>query len=184
MRHLMEFGLVLFLAGAPMGCVIVRITGEVYERGPDPQEDAFIKVSSVSGGELTLSDGRKFQLLGVDVSELTGEQLKALETRVAIMVVDQPRLVLAEVRGGKAKIEESYYRPLQSGALVVTLFPKRVGVPPVRIDVGQRIIAEGDARTKLDEIDDPKLREWYAASEMRAKTAGLGIWGGSGRGDD
>ena len=177
MRNVAKVGLILLVAGAPMGCIVIKLTGQGYARAPDPQEDCFIKVSKVSARELALGDGRKLQLLGVDVSGLTEKQLKAFETVVATITVGRPRLVLAELRGDKARIEESYYRPPQAGALVITVFPQRVEVPPTRIDVGQRIIAGGYARAKPDEIEDLKLRAWYAASEERAKAAGLGVWG-------
>jgi len=175
MRYMMKLGLVLLLSGASIGCI--RFVREVYVRAPDPEENNFIKVVSVSGRELTLADGRTFELSGIGVSEFTAEELDACETSIRIGTVDQPRLVLVEVQGGKARIEESWWHHwTESMGFVVPVFPRRIEVAPTRLDLGERIIYGGYARAKLEELHAPEMRRGYAAAEEHARAAAVGIW--------
>jgi len=176
MRYMMKLGLVLLLSGASMGCI--RFFPEVGVRAPDPEENNFISVVSVSGRELTLADGRTFKLSGIDVSGFTAEELDWCETSIRIMTVDQPRLVLVDVREGMGRIEASVYPWTMSEQMpfLIPVFPRRIGVAPTRVDVGVRVIESGHARAKLEELPDPEMRRGYAAAEEKAKANAVGIW--------
>lgn len=154
------------------GCIVPF--GKVYERAPDPEEGSFVTVVEVLGKTLKLADGRQFELTGLDLSDLTGRERSSCQGAILAAVLEQPRLLLVNEKGNRARIEESYYRMPRSG--VVILFPRIAKVMPRRSDLGERIIANGYAKASIEEIDDPHLREKYVAAESYAKKKKVGIW--------
>jgi hypothetical protein len=176
MRYMMMISVALLLSGASMGCI--RFFPEVGVRAPDPEENNFISVVSVLGRELTLADGRTFELSGVDVSDLRPDELEACESVIRRRTVDQPRLVLVDVREGMGRIEASVYPWTMSEKMGfgIPVFPRRIEVAPTRLDLGAAIIESGYARAKLEELHDPEMRRGYAAAEEDARAAGVGIW--------
>ena len=164
MRYMMKVGLVLLLSGSSMGCIL--FFPEVGVRAPDPEENNFIKVVGVSGRELTLADGRTVELSGVDVSGLRPDELEACESVIRRRTVDQPRLVLVDLREGMGRIEASEYpwQMEEKMGFMIPVFPRRIAVAPTRVDVGERLIYGGHARAKLEELHDTEMRRRYAAA--------------------
>lgn len=156
------------------GCIVPF--GEVYKRAPDPEEGSFVTVVEVLGKTLKLADGRQFELTGLDLSDLTRKERSSCQGAILAAVWEQPRLLLVNEKGNRARIEESYYRMPQCEAIIIRLFPRIVKVMPLRSDLGKRIIANGYAKANIEEIDDPHLREMYVAAESYAKKKEVGIW--------
>lgn len=156
------------------GCIVPF--GKVYKRAPDPEEGSFVTVVEVLGKTLKLADGRQFELTGLDLSDLTRKERFSCQGAIFAAVLEQPRLLLVNEQGNRVRIEESYYRMPQSGAVIIPLFPRVMKVMPLRSDLGERIIANGYAKANIEEIDDPHLREKYVAAELYAKEKKVGIW--------
>jgi len=66
--------------------------------------------------------------------------------------------------------------PLMFEWPAISLFPRRVPVPPARVDVTQLLLRQGFAKLQPEEVAAPRRLARYRAAEQEAHQGGRGVW--------
>jgi len=160
------------------GC-IVFFREEPYA-GKDPEADKFLKVKDVRGRNLILQNGREIRIAGLDITGLSEFQKQQFDRRLREYYKTGGGGLLADDgQDRQARVVASipYVRyPLMFEWPAISLFPRRIEVPPRRVDVAAEMLSAGLARIKPDEIQDEKLRKVYIDAQTGARTVQKGLW--------
>jgi hypothetical protein len=191
MRMISKVLLLAFLAivvSCQSGCVFFR---KEYVTGVDPDAESFAFVDEVWGNTLFLRDGPSVPLSSLSTAGMSEYQRGRLAKTFTKMAPHPPELHTK----GKAYLgllvrdsEESeevllslpYIGYRRGGYPRISLFPIRIEVPPVHVDVIEYIIKTGMAKLDGEAISDPARRKRYSQAESFAKTFKLGVWASPG----
>jgi ankyrin repeat protein len=175
--------------------------GIVEVRWPDPLRKKAVRIAGASGRTFTLADGRKIKLAGIDVEfdGLDPFHEKDVHWDIAFRA-SMYHVVVADESEQCARLihidmtdKTRYYGPVcpllgasellgsaeyHCSAPIGILIPILVERKPYRFDLGSSLIFEGLAKPRLEEIDDPQLREEYVEAVERAREKRRGMWMG------
>ncbi|MGC9455634.1 MAG: ankyrin repeat domain-containing protein [Phycisphaerae bacterium] len=180
------------------GC-IVFFREEPYA-APDPEADRFADVVETRGTSLVLADGSVHDILGLDTARLDAFQVRRLHDALAALAgIGEPGgsrfgamssglyggmhatpqgLLLVRRAGGTRAVASLPWRPypLMFEWPAISLFPRRIPVPPAHVDVTEVLLKEGLVELLAGQVKDPDLLVRYRAAEEEARRDQRGIW--------
>jgi len=169
--------ILLLLPTMNVGCVVLFTL--VPRHVPDPRAKDYVKVESVSGRMVTLANGRKHELLGVDLSRVSEPTAKQYERRLKEMLQDHHALVLEE-KDGKARLVigggPEVYRHTVSNIEYPILIPIYYDDPPPRTDIAVELLKWGVAECRPADVSDLWARAEYKKAQAQAQQRCLGVW--------
>lgn len=165
-------GFLAYLACTLCGGCIFWQSAE-YRRIPDPETDKFVEVVGANGNTLTLKNGHKIRLDGLDVESLTGDARKIYDQQIHRTVIGR-KIIVIEHNGFSRAEMSTYSDPGRHAG------PQKevIYVKPIRRDVALELISSGFAGTDVHSITDEEWKKRYLTAEEYAKSHKMGIWDG------
>ena len=175
------------------GCIV--LTADVARYQPDPMAAQFVQIASASGKTVTLVDGRKIELPGLDLGGMSAEQVHTLEQWLHDMPKGCDGLLVYKLPDGRSRLETvvQYGSRIGFESLAVPIFPHYVDVYPVHEDLGMRVIDDGLAKAAPQDLGalaapahhlngapygppGATLAQLYRLAEQNAQAKREGIW--------